>query len=308
MKNKNLIRVILVSMFVGIFCLTVTAGERPRKVLIIGIDGCRLDFLNKEHTPNIDSIYKTNITGRTVYPSNSGPGWTSMMTGCGVAKHGIDSNKAKRPARFSVLEILRSSFSKTVHSYSTWAWINKNLHVNVDKEYTPNWQTFTWASDEQVAELVSRDLQSNPGLDAIFVQFNYVDKIGHSRAGKMNKGYREAIKMTDVLVGQILRALASRLDSNNHSEEWLIIISTDHGKKDNGGHGGSSDKEMGIWMRSNFGSTSTSFNIYDIGASVFGFMTRDDRYISSHDLDGRNIINDKSCQRLPFIKGYRGNL
>ena len=47
-------------------------------------------------------------------------------------------------------------------------------------------------------------------------------------------------------VGALLAALARRRTS--YREDWLILVSTDHGRTDGGGHGGESDLESRIFV------------------------------------------------------------
>jgi predicted AlkP superfamily pyrophosphatase or phosphodiesterase len=59
-----------------------TEGER--KVLVIGIDGCRPDALLNAKTPNIDQLWQNgaySFKAKTDELSSSGICWTSMLTG-----------------------------------------------------------------------------------------------------------------------------------------------------------------------------------------------------------------------------------
>ena len=71
------------------------SGQNSRKVLFIGIDGCRADALTTSATPAIDnllinSIYSLN--GLCAYKTWSGNGWSSMLTGVWHTKHGVTDN------------------------------------------------------------------------------------------------------------------------------------------------------------------------------------------------------------------------
>ena len=69
-----------------------------KKVLFIGIDGCRADALEVADTPNIDNLIQNglyeneaicSINGQATY---SGPGWSSMIAGVWMNKHGVYDN------------------------------------------------------------------------------------------------------------------------------------------------------------------------------------------------------------------------
>ncbi|MFQ6047327.1 MAG: alkaline phosphatase family protein, partial [Gemmatimonadales bacterium] len=66
-----------------------------KKVLLIGLDGVRVDILAQAATPNIDALIANGTFSewaRTGTPTVSGPGWSSMLTGVWPEKHGVHSN------------------------------------------------------------------------------------------------------------------------------------------------------------------------------------------------------------------------
>jgi hypothetical protein len=86
---------------------------------------------------------------------------------------------------------------------------------------------------------------ANPNLDALFVYFDAVDLAGHSTGfNPNNPSYISAIENVDGHIGGILNALYSR--PNYANEDWLILITTDHGGIGTG-HGGNTDQERHIW-------------------------------------------------------------
>ena len=62
-----------------------------------------------------------------------------------------------------------------------------------------------------------------------------------SQARKSEPGpkYRTAFEVADVLVGRLVAAIQAR--PTYADEDWLILMCTDHGRTDEGGHGGDSD-------------------------------------------------------------------
>ncbi len=65
------------------------------KVLLIGIDGCRADAILLANTPNIKGLLPHatySFDALTHYPTWSGPGWSSMLTGVWEDKHGVLDN------------------------------------------------------------------------------------------------------------------------------------------------------------------------------------------------------------------------
>lgn len=74
----------------AVVCVASLAAGAERKVLFIGIDGCRPDAIEKADTPNIDRLVangvmstNTSILGPRDCGNEtiSGPGWSSIFTG-----------------------------------------------------------------------------------------------------------------------------------------------------------------------------------------------------------------------------------
>lgn len=80
-------------------------------------------------------------------------------------------------------------------------------------------------------------------VDAVFVALDEVDGAGHA-GGSSSVGYRQAIETADSQVGQLLAAIANR--PNFAEEQWQIVVTSDHGHRPTGGHGGQSDLERTI--------------------------------------------------------------
>ena len=81
----------------GLIFISLLSGHN-KKLLFIGIDGCRPDALTQAQTPNIDGLINggiyindalCSINGQ---PTVSGPGWSTMITGVWFDKHGVSDN------------------------------------------------------------------------------------------------------------------------------------------------------------------------------------------------------------------------
>jgi arylsulfatase A-like enzyme len=101
------------------------------------------------------------------------------------------------------------------------------------------------ANDAQVAEIAAKHLvETNP--DAVFIQFDEVDGAGESSQFSVkSQKYIQQIEKTDGYIGELLAALKKR--KTYADEEWLIIVTTDHGGKGNT-HGGDSPEERRIFI------------------------------------------------------------
>jgi arylsulfatase A-like enzyme len=81
--------------------------------------------------------------------------------------------------------------------------------------------------------------------DALFVYLGAPDEISHETGG-IGMEYREAIAAADRHVGRLVAAVRAR--PAFPAEGWLILVSTDHGRTDDGNHGGDSPEESTVFV------------------------------------------------------------
>ena len=228
--------------------------NRKPKVLLIGIDGVRPDVLAEVSTPNIDALKKkgafTDQT-RTTVPSVSGPSWSSMLTGVWPDKHGVIDNQFdgrrydKYPDFLSRIEFLKPEMS----TFAAVDWLPlmqiggeaSTISPAVDVRISIDGYVTGWAEGdlEVTSAAVSHLNEADP--DALFVYLGNPDETSHQH-NSIGAEYREAIALSDYHVGLLVDAIQAR--KTFHEENWLILISTDHGRRADGGHGGLSDIEM----------------------------------------------------------------
>ena len=233
---------------------TFSYSAQKKKVLIIGIDGCRPDCLEAAKTPNMDSLIKNGTYTNTAYaggelgketqqPTVSGPGWVSITTGVWANTHGVKNNKfsgydiKKAPHFFK--RIKDQNPKLYLSSISQWHPINsKILTPSVKADFILNPPD----KGASVKDLTVKHLkEANP--DVLFVHFDDVDHAGHASGyGTHIPKYMKSIEDTDKNIGFILKEISNRKD-----EDWLVIVTTDHGgiRK---GHGGQTKEERTIFM------------------------------------------------------------
>jgi len=236
-----------ITTILSLLLITNLWASQPRKVLIIGIDGVRTDALQQANTPNLDALiasgfytYESWHQGITV----SGPSWSTIMTGVDFNKHGVTSN----------------SYSGS--NYNTYPYFTKRAkdclpdlyQVQIvqwapmsDNVYNDAWDQKIKVCDGCGANSVSaaQTQLQNPNLDVLFVYFDECDLTGHSTGfSPLNPAYINSIQTVDGHVGSIISALQSRPDYV--AEDWIILITTDHGGIGTG-HGGNTNTERKIW-------------------------------------------------------------
>ena len=249
----------VVLLFWNVFDLhkqTVCHGSEPsvpaRRVLVIGIDGVRPDALQNANTPAIDQLIAagaftkdTKILGNRYCENEtiSGPGWSSFLTGVWADKHGVDDNTFRGrnyEAYPHFFVYLKRKFPDAVTgSFVDWEPIDTYIVRDADvREVRPaSSKNSLEQKDEMLAEAAVQFL-TRQDPHAVFVYFGQVDEIGHQDGFHPSvPSYLQAIQTVDLHIATLIRAIQSR--SDHVQENWLIIISTDHGgrgRKHRGGH------------------------------------------------------------------------
>ncbi|QDT73501.1 alkaline phosphatase family protein [Lacipirellula limnantheis] len=224
----------------------ILAGER--KVLTIAIDGLRPDALIAANAPNIDSLVDGTFFGasgpsgifatyaQAEHLTFSGPGWGAYLTGLHVDRHGADTNEFENVVPgttdwFTPLEAFDPSLN--THRALTWQIAHDSFPSGADSSI--NFE-FTANGDQLMANHVV-GLMQNPATDAVMTFFADVDDAGHTCGFDPGAAcYLAEIANTDAQIGQIMNAMKSR--PNFANEDWLVIITSDHGGLGTGHRGG----------------------------------------------------------------------
>jgi predicted AlkP superfamily pyrophosphatase or phosphodiesterase len=216
-----------------------------RRVMIIGLDGVRPDALQAAETPRMDGLIangavsftaSTQLTGRT----SSGPGWTSILTGVEVEKHGVVENSLYDDFDRSYHTVIRRAqdeLGARISMASHWPDIVNGI---VETEYRGEiYMGFDEPVADHVAEIVGQDT-----ADLYFVQLDDIDDAGHTSGFDVeNPEYIDAIELTDEYVGRIIDAV----DARPADEEWLFLMTTDHGGTGRF-HGAQDEANQTIWV------------------------------------------------------------
>ncbi|MBL1221530.1 alkaline phosphatase family protein [Chryseobacterium sp. L7] len=231
----------LFSMAVLVSCLF---SAQKKKVLFIGIDGCRADVMMSSNVPNIQNLVNQSIyslDGLCAATTWSGNGWSTMLTGVWHTKHNVQDNNFTSPNYVNYPDFLTRAETfnpnlKTI-SLAHWAPINDKIIQNADVKSN-------LASDLAVKNAAVTALQSdNP--DILFVDFDDVDHAGHSYGfASTVPQYVSAIQTIDSYIGDIVTAMKNRSTYNN--EDWLVVLTTDHGAIQSS-HGGGNLSERNIF-------------------------------------------------------------
>ncbi|WP_329376501.1 alkaline phosphatase family protein [Streptomyces sp. NBC_01351] len=280
--------------------ITPTGTDLRRRVLVVGIDGVRLDLLTAVATPHLDAVAAAGFLGAIeideATPTMSGPCWATIVTGVGVAKHGVYGNHFAGH-RLDVFpdfttRLARQDGRKTFVAGGweplllardggpLFAAPSRLSYIAPRADTSEDWL----ACDEQVtAEAVHVLTTDDPEVS--FVYLGSVDETGHLHG--CGDAYLRAIEAADALLGRLLTAVRSR--STYAEESWTVIVVTDHGHRDSGGHGGRTAQERTAWVACcgpdiTTGPPARQLRFEDVAAQVYASL---DRRADSHwTLDG----------------------
>ncbi|MGK0186958.1 MAG: hypothetical protein ACI9R3_002743 [Verrucomicrobiales bacterium] len=244
----------------------VEALEKKRCVLVIGIDGLRSDGLTTAHTPNLDAIAATGAITYNAFAggepgtptqqiTSSGPGWASILTGVWTNKHRVRDNSfggsrlLLYPHFFKFIKEARPN--AVIASFINWEEIGTEIVDPVGEYFDYRFPDgallpSTYVERDKLVLSKVEDYLVDQSPDAMFVYFGNVDIAGHSSGfTPSNSAYLSAIETVDEQIGNVLQAIRDR--PAYADEEWMIVISTDHGGLGTG-HGGQSPGERTIFM------------------------------------------------------------
>ncbi|MEI9917700.1 MAG: alkaline phosphatase family protein [Bacteroidota bacterium] len=266
---------------VFLLSLCLTAQAQKKKALFIIVDGIPADVIEKLQPPTLMAIAKTGgftkaYTGgiKDSYnqtPTISAPGYNNIITGVWGNKHNVWDNDINDP-NYNYWNIFRiakkASPSITTAVFSTWT-DNRTKLVGEGLQETDFFKldysfdgleldTVTYPHDKganyirRIDEAVSEQAASyvqQQGPDLSWVYLEYTDDMGHQFGD--SEQFHNAILGADQQIGKIWDAIKLREQTLN--EDWLIVITTDHGRnpETGKGHGNQSDRERTTWIVTN---------------------------------------------------------
>lgn len=227
------------------------AAPGNRHVVVFGIDGARWDKIQSLSLPTLDGLIATGYSSPTwLYASPlaqtlSGPGWSTNLTGTWPDKHKVVDNSfsgnalSTTPSFMNIVEADNSAFG--TYAGVDWKPIGDSIiGSGLDREYVLNGDANGYPSEDTKIQNDAASYIKNNGPHASFVYFGEVDIAGHNYGGA-STAYAQALQSTDARIGAVIDSIKSR--PNYANEEWLYLVTTDHGHTDAGGHGGNSKVE-----------------------------------------------------------------
>ena len=290
-------------LFICLFISQVDA--KTRKAVFIILDGIPADQLERLNTPAISEIASKGgytraymggeVGAYTETPTVSAPGYTSLLTATWAYKHNVWGNSNLKPnynywTPFRVAKEQNKDYKTGL--FSSWT-DNRTVLVGEGKEETnclkidyikDGYDNDTNRFPEQennihifeIDELVSKEAANsirNEAPDLSWVYLWYTDDAGHMYGN--SDIFDEFVEKADYQAARIWEAVKYR--EANFDEEWMIVVTTDHGRDESGkGHGGQSLRERTIWISTNVEVNehfySDNLAIVDILPSIYRYM------------------------------------
>ncbi len=245
-------------------------GKTVKKVIFLGFDGYRADAIaNVKDDPQsaimyVKSLgglyhaYAGGIPGESEQATSTAPGWASMLTGGWSLFHGINDNGQYKNGNETFLTTLakqghNASFTASWREHTSLSYrpdIVQSIKQNIPVEY--NHEIDDMATYYQVLKYVSKakgqEKTAKEDPDVIFFTFEFTDHNGHLYGFGNNKNYYQGSLDANKYGYDIIKTIEAR--DTYAQEDWLILISTDHGGTGHT-HGNQSIMERSTWIAVN---------------------------------------------------------
>lgn len=313
------------AIFLLLISLSVINGwSSKRKVLFAIIDGIPEDCIIRLQPHTIMEIaqeghfcpsFAGGIVGTdSQTPTISAIGYTNILTGTWMYKHQVKGNDNIHP-NYNYPTIFRiaknQSHPVTTAIYSSWTdnrtillgeGLDATDHLKIDYAYDgydkdnvrfpkqPDDVQLQKVDDQICSDAAACISNNAPDLNWLYLWYTD-DAFHHNGNGKIAD---EAIMTVDSQLSKVWKSIKNR--EREYGEEWLVIITTDHGRDERGfRHGKQSARERASWIATNAKKVNEHFtegklSQVDIFPTICQFMQWQIDNTVRFELDGQSFL------------------
>ena len=315
--------------FIVLLIVNQSFAQKTRKVVFVIADGIPLDVIQSQPMPNLALMTKNGGLvsayvggengGYSETPTISAVGYNSLLTGTWANKHNVWDNDIAEPNYnyWNVFRYFKTAFpEKKTAIFSTWE-DNRTKLIGSGSEaagklqpdfvfdgyeldttlfpHDKNGHFYNKIDDFVMEKACSTINRSAPDLSWIYLE--YTDEMGHRHGDSPE--FLNALSKLDSQIGKLWASIQYR--EKNFNEEWLIIITTDHGRDTFGyHHGNQSNRERNTWMATNFVGMNQYFKnqqpgIVDIAPTILRFLNVSISNQRQFEIDGIPMLGEISA-------------
>ncbi|MBV4359923.1 alkaline phosphatase family protein [Pinibacter aurantiacus] len=333
MMKQTIKKIALLSFVFALISFAVRAQEaRTKKAVFIIVDGIPSDVIEEMDLPNLKAISaaggyaKAYVGGKkgtySETPTISAVGYNTILTGTWVNKHNVWDNDIAAPNYnyHTIFRYVKEQYpNKKTAIFSTWLDNRTKLvgdnfpatgNIPVDYHFdgmendTVNFphdkkSDYLRRIDSAVSVQAAATI-ANTAPDLSWVYLEFTDDMGHAYG--TGEEFHKAVKNADNEIGLVWNAIKER--EQKYKEDWLIIVTTDHGRTSpkGQGHGGQSDRERSGWIVTNAKNLNAQFHapqasIADIMPTIARHLNVNVPKDNAFEIDGTPFIG-----KLSFIQ------
>ena len=230
-----------------------SSKEPTPKALLVFIDGFLPDAIAKTKTPTIDRLMRRaawSLEARAESTTISGSGWSTFLNGVHWDKHNVPDNEFAAP-RYADYPHVIARFQEArpaakTASANCWEPIESGLVTPAQPDQVIYHDYYAYSDDywddascdTKMAQDLAQHLRESD-VDLAAIMFGELDGVGHSDDNSHYHAddalYQRMLSKIDGELGWLIDAIEAR--ETYASEDWLIIVSADHGGSQGLGHG-----------------------------------------------------------------------